>query len=144
MKNAWKIKKTIGEQIDEYGDRTRYAGGDLEHLHKLTDTYKNLCKIDMLEEDENDGEYSHARRRRDMRGRYSRTGDRYSYDEDGDSYANGMGGGNMGGGNYSRNRGYSRDDGKDRVVEVLESMMDGVQGPERQTIQRMLDMANKL
>lgn len=142
MKNVWRIKKTLGDQIDEYGERTRYAGGDLDNLHKLSDTYKNFCKIDMLEDEEGD-EYSHARRRRDARGRYSRDGDRYSYDEDGDSYGNGMRG-NMGGGNYSRNRGYSRDEGKDRIVEVLESMMDGVQGPERQTVQRMLDMANKL
>lgn len=138
MKNMWKLKETLCEQLEEYTSRTKLAGGDLQTVHMLTDTIKNLDKIEMLE-DEEGGEYSHARRRRDMRGRYSRTGDRYSYDEDGDSYANGMGGGN-----YSRNRGYSRDDGKDRVVEVLESMMDGVQGPERQTIQRMLDMANKL
>lgn len=137
MKNAWKIKKTIGEQIDEYGDRTRYAGGDLEHLHKLTDTYKNLCKIEMLMDEEEGDEYSHARRRRDMRGRYSRDGDRYAYDDGGESYA-----GDMMRGNYPRH--YSRTDGKERMMEILEGMRDGVQGPEKQTVERMIDMVHKL
>ena len=141
MKNVWRIKKTLGDQIDEYGERTRYAGGDLDNLHKLSDTYKNFCKIDILEDEEEGGEYSHARRRRDMRGRYSRDGDRYSYDEDGDSYGDGMRG-NMGGGNYARR--YSRADGKERMMEILEGMRDGVQGPEKQTVERMIDMLHKL
>lgn len=140
MKNMWKLKETLCEQLEEYTSRTKLAGGDLQTVHMLTDTIKNLDKIEMLE-DEEMGEYSHARRRRDMRGRYSRDGNRYSYDEDGDSYGDGMRG-NMGGGNYARR--YSRADGKERMMEILEGMRDGVQGPEKQTVERMIDMVHKL
>lgn len=140
MKNMWKLKETLCEQLEEYTSRTKLAGGDLQTVHILTDTIKNLDKIEMLE-DEEMGEYSHARRRRDMRGRYSRDGERYSYDDDGDSYADGMRG-NMGGGNYARR--YSRADGKERMMEILEGMRDGVQGPEKQTVERMIDMVQKL
>lgn len=140
MKNMWKLKETLCEQLEEYTSRTKLAGGDLQTVHMLTDTIKNLDKIEMLE-DEEMGEYSHARRRRDMRGRYSRDGDRYSYDDDGDSYGDGMRG-NMDGGNYARR--YSRADGKERMMEILEGMRDGVQGPEKQTVERMIDMVHKL
>lgn len=140
MKNMWKLKETLCEQLEEYTSRTKLAGGDLQTVHMLTDTIKNLDKIEMLE-DEEMGEYSHARRRRDIRGRYSRDGDRYSYDDDGDSYGDGMRG-NMDGGNYARR--YSRADGKERMMEILEGMRDGVQGPEKQTVERMIDMVHKL
>lgn len=140
MKNMWKLKETLCEQLEEYTSRTKLAGGDLQTVHMLTDTIKNLDKIEMLE-DEEGGEYSHARRRRDMRGRYSRDSDRYSYDEDGDSYGDGMRG-NMGGGNYARR--YSRADGKERMMDILEGMRDGVQGPEKQTVERMIEMVRKL
>lgn len=142
MKNMWKLKETLCEQLEEYTSRTKLAGGDLQTVHMLTDTIKNLDKIEMLE-DEEMGEYSHARRRRDMRGRYSRDGgmdDSYAYDG-GDSYGDGMRG-NMGGGNYTRR--YSRADGKERMMEILEGMRDGVQGPEKQTVERMIDMVHKL
>lgn len=142
MKNMWKLKETLCEQLEEYTSRTKLAGGDLQTVHMLTDTIKNLDKIEMLE-DEEGGEYSHARRRRDMRDRYSRDGgmdDSYAYD-DGNSYGNGMRG-NMGGGNYARR--YSRADGKERMMEILEGMRDGVQGPEKQTVERMIDMVHKL
>lgn len=154
MKNMWKLKDMLCEQLEEYTSRTKLAGGDLQTVHMLTDTIKNLDKIEMLE-DEEGGEYSHARRRRDSRGRYSRNGgysgdmdEAYAYD-DGDSYA-GDYGGNMGGsrggmgGNYSRRRGYSRADGKERMQEILEGMRDGVQGPEKQTVERMMEMLHKL
>lgn len=140
MKNMWKLKETLCEQLEEYTSRTKLAGGDLQTVHMLTDTIKNLDKIEMLE-DEEMGEYSHARRRRDMRGRYSRDGDRYSYDDDGDSYGDGMRG-NMDGGNYARR--YSRADAKERMMEILDGMRDGVQGTEKQTVERMIDMVHKL
>lgn len=140
MKNMWKLKETLCEQLEEYTSRTKLAGGDLQTVHMLTDTIKNLDKIEMLEDDEM-GEYSHARRRRDMRGRYSHDGDRYSYYEDGDSYDDGMRG-MMGGGNDARR--YSRADGKERMMDILEGMRDGVQGPEKQTVERMIEMVRKL
>lgn len=64
------------------------SAGDLEAVHKLTDTIKNIDKIEMLEADgysNNGGDWEargsydgmyrddrYSRRGRDMRGRYSR------------------------------------------------------------------------
>lgn len=66
----------------------QYPAGDLEAVHKLTDTIKNIDKIEMLEADgysNNGGDWEargsydgmyrddrYSRRGRDMRGRYSR------------------------------------------------------------------------
>lgn len=140
-----KIKEKLMEELYEYEDKLKkssggkLSAGDLETLHKLTDTIKNIDKIEMLEEDGysedggnwvargnyggmhdgmhsyNEGGSSYARGRRnakrDSMGRYSRDG---GYGEDGgSSYARG---GNRGG--------YSRDDGKHHMIEKLEDMMD--------------------
>lgn len=143
MKDMYKLKEMLCEELDEFSRKGKMNAGDLQTVHMLTDTIKNIGKIELLEEGESDEGYSSARRRRDARGRYSR--DSYAYD-DGESYADGgRMGGRMGGnrGGYSR-EGYSRDAGKDRMIEILEGMMDGVQGPERQTIQRMMEMVHKL
>lgn len=143
MKNMWKLKETLCEQLEEYTGRTKLAGGDLQTVHMLTDTIKNLDKIERLE-DEEMGEYSHARRRRDARGRYSRDVGQYAYD-DGDSFADGGMQGNMCGnirGDYSRR--YSRADGKERMMQILEGMRDGVHGTEKETVERMIDMVHKL
>lgn len=138
MKNLWKIRETLCEQLEEYAPRTKISGGDLQTVHMITDTIKNIDKIEMLA-DEEMGEYSHARRRRDALGRYSRDGHHY---DDGESYADGMHDGR--GMDHSMRRRYSRTDGKERMMDILEGMRDGVQGPERQTVDRMIDMVHKL
>ena len=80
-----KLKKKLCDELDEYARKPDMSAGDLEAIHKLTDTIKNIDKIDALEEN---GEYSQAgdwemngrgsynrgssyARRRDSRGRYS-------------------------------------------------------------------------
>lgn len=147
MKDMWKLKEMLCDELDEFSKKGKMSAGDLQTVHMLTDTIKNISKIEMLEEGEGDDGYSSARRRRDARGRYSRDsggysreGGGYSYDDE-DSYAGDMRG-NMSG-NYSRRR-YSRADGKERMMEILEGMRDGVQGPEKQTVERMIDMVHKL
>ena len=59
---------------------------ELEYLDKLTETKKNLLKIEMLEED---SEYSNAMRGASYRGSYARGGRGGSYDDG--SYARGRG-----------------------------------------------------
>lgn len=59
---------------------------ELEYLDKLTETKKNLLKIEMLEED---SEYSNAMRGGSYRGSYARGGRDGSYDDG--SYARGRG-----------------------------------------------------
>ena len=126
MKDMYKLREMLCEELEEFSRKGKMNAGDLQTLHMLTDTIKNIDKID--------GEYSHARRRRDARGRYVRDGGGYAY-EDEHSYNDGR---------LMGEHRYARHDGKERVMEILEGMRDGVQGPERQTVERMMDMARKL
>lgn len=124
-----KIKEMLMEELYEYEEKAKkmsggkISAGDLETLHKLTDTVKNIDKIEMLEDggySEDGGRWeamgsyegggnSYARGRgrnakRDSRGRYSR--EEGGYSEEGGSYRGGSsyeGGGGMGGGSsYAR------------------------------------------
>ena len=106
---------------------------ELEYLHKLTDTKKNLLKIDALEEDS--GEYSNAR---DGRGSYAYSMDGRSY-RGGSSYARGRGRNarrdSMG--RYS-SEGYSR--AEDDFMEDLRMLMDSAPDDQkRQKIQKLIN-----
>lgn len=152
------LKDLLCAELEDYAEKGKKSGkmsmGDLESIHKLTDTVKNILKIDMLEEESGyseDGAYmgegriygtsydgydrgtSYARGRgryakRDSMGRYSSRG--MSYDDD-MSYARGRRGGN---------RGYSRDDGKAYMMERLEDMMEDAEKPaEKEALRRCMD-----
>ena len=104
MYDTYKMQEHICRELEKKAEAGIKSSADLDVVWKLIDAYKNLLKIDMLQE-ASEGEYSHGReyserRRRDSRGRYSREGgEDYSYEGD-SSYRGGRGGG------YSRN-GYS-------------------------------------
>lgn len=155
------LKDFLCAELEDYAEKGKKSGkmsmGDLESIHKLTDTVKNILKIDMLEEEggySEDGHYmgegriygtsyesgyserggsSYARGRgryakRDSMGRYSSRGG-MSYDDD-MSYARGGRGGNRGGRRgYSRDGGYSMDDAKEMMVERIEDMMEMAETP---------------
>ena len=145
------LKDLLCAELEDYAEKGKKSGkmsmGDLETVHKLTDTVKNILKIDTLSEElgySEDGRYmgegriygtsydggmsyeggsSYARGRgryakRDSMGRYSSRGG-MSYDED-MSYARGGRGGNRG---YSSEGGYSREDGKHYLMGELERLM---------------------
>lgn len=128
MRDMYKLREMLCEELEGYAKRGNLSSGDLETVHKLTDTIKNIDKIELLADD--GSEYSHARRRRDSMGRYSSAAERYD--------------GGWRTDRYPRDDGYSRTDGKQRIMDILESMIDGVQGTDRQTIERLLEMARKL
>ena len=147
------LKDLLCAELEDYAEKGKKSGkmsmGDLESIHKLTDTVKNILKIDMLEEESGyseDGHYmgdgriygtsyesgyserggsSYARgrgryARRDSMGRYSRDG--------GMSYRGGMRGG------------YSRDEGKHYMMEQLEEMMEEAEKPaEKEALRRCMD-----
>jgi hypothetical protein len=147
-----KIKEMLMNELYEYEDKAKKMSGgkvsqtELDRIHKLTDTVKNICKIDMIDDEEGyseDGRYmgegriygtSYARGRRNARrdsmGRYSRD-DGMSYDGD-SSYARG---GNMGG-----NRGgYSRDGAAEMLMEKAEEMLKMTHDPkERRAIEKFM------
>lgn len=96
MYDTYQMQEHICKELEKKGQNGIKSTSDLDTVWKLIDAYKNLLKIDMLQEageyaeehgySQNDG-YS-ERRRRDSRGRYSRD-DGY---ERGNSYNRGRGG----------------------------------------------------
>lgn len=81
-----KIKEMLMKELYEYEEKAKkmnggkLSAGDLETLHKLTDTVKNIDKIEMLEGE--DDEYSEA-------GNWMADGRMYGTYDDGSSYARG-------------------------------------------------------
>ena len=166
------LKDLLCAELEDYAEKGKKSGkmsmGDLESIHKLTDTVKNIMKIDVLKEEvgySEDGHYmgegriygtsyesgyserggsSYARGRgryakRDSMGRYSSRGGGMSYDDD-MSYARGGRMGNRGGNSSYRGGGYSRDDGKEYMMEQLEEMMEQAQKPaEKEALRRCMD-----
>ena len=155
------LKDLLCAELEDFAEKGKKAGkmsmGDVEVIHKLTDTVKNILKIDTLSEElgysedtdfmgegrmygvsyddgmHREGGYSYARGRtrakRDSMGRYSRDGGRYSYDDD-MSYARSRG----------YRGGYSRDDGKHYMMEQLEEMMEEAEKPaEKEALRRCMD-----
>ena len=146
MEYIEKIKKMLCKELDEYAMKSKISGADLDMSWKLTDTVKNLDKIEMLEEEsgyseargrgrggrssymggssyDDDMMYSEARgrgrnARRDSMGRYS-SDNESSYEDGGSSYARG---------------GYSRDDAKDHMMNKLGSMMEDADPNEREIL----------
>ena len=50
MKVMYDLKDMLCAELDEIGKKGEMSAGDLETVHKLTDTIKNIDKITMLEE----------------------------------------------------------------------------------------------
>ena len=148
-----KIKEMFMNELYEYEDKAKKMNGgklsqsDVERIHKLTDTVKNIDKIEMLEDGDGyseDGHYmgegriygtSYARGRRyakrDSMGRYSRDDGMGMHHDGGSSYARG---GNMGG-----RGGYSRDGATEMLMEKAEEMLQMTHDPkERRAIEKFM------
>lgn len=155
------LKDLLCAELEDFAEKGKKSGkmsmGDLETVHKLTDTVKNIMKIDVLKDEagysedgtymgegriygtsyddgmHRDGGYSYARgrryARRDSMGRYSR--------DDGMMYRGGM--------SYARDGrgmrgGYSRDDAKSYMIEQIEEMMEEAEKPaEKEALRRCMD-----
>ena len=146
------LKDLLCAELEDYAEKGKKSGkmsmGDLESIHKLTDTVKNILKIDMLEGEtgySEDGAYmgegriygtsydgydrgtSYARGRgryakRDSMGRYSR--------DDGYMRRDGRG----------MRDGYSREEGKAYMMEQLEDMMEDAEKPaEKEALRRCME-----
>ena len=142
MEYIEKIKKMLCKELDEYAMKSKISGSDLDMIWKLTDTVKNLDKIEMLEDE---GGYSEARGRgrsyihgssydddmmyseRRGRGRYARRDSMGRYSSDmGSSYDD-----------YSEtrmDRRYSRDDAKDHMMNKLGEMMSSADEEQREIL----------
>ena len=129
------LKDKLCKELEEIARKPEMSAGDLEAVHKLTDTIKNLDKIEMLEdggysrdgdwEMEGRGSYergaSYRGRKRDSMGRYSRDG-RYG----------------------PTTRMYSRADAKDDMMAKLEDMMGSASEQERAILRQAMDKLEKV
>ena len=135
MEYMHELKEKLCMELDEIAKKPEMSAGDLEAAHKLTDTIKNIDKIEMLEEDDGysrDGDWemegrgsynrgsSYRGRKRDSMGRYSRTVRMYP------------------------DRVYSRDSAKDRMMEQMEDMMGGANEREKEILRRAMDQLEKV
>ena len=134
MEYMHELKEKLCDELEEIARKGEFSAGDLEAVHKLTDTIKNLDKIEMLE----DGGYSqagdweiegraynrgnsYARRKRDSMGRYSRDG-------------------RMMRGGYRDGRMYSRAEAKEDMMEQMEDLMaQAGSEKEREAIRRCMN-----
>lgn len=48
--NYYKIREMLEAELRDYSARGNLSNEALDHIHKLTDTIKNIDKIEMLEE----------------------------------------------------------------------------------------------
>jgi hypothetical protein len=147
------------KELEEIANKGELTAGSLETVHKLTDTIKNIDKIEMYEEYSEDGysedgewmgegrmygtsyeggsSYARGGRgrgrnaKRDSMGRYSRD---MMHHEGNMSYARaGKMVGRGGRGNYSR------DDAKDYMMEQLEELMEQAEKPqEKEALKRCM------
>ena len=128
-KAMYDLRNMLCDELDELARKGELGAGDLEIAHKLTDTIKNIDKIEMMEDDgySRDGDYSQ---------RYSRDGDwqssmRGAYDRDMSNARRGM--------HYVRGH-YSRDGGIDNMKRQLQEMLDKADDESiRRAIQRCMD-----
>lgn len=107
-KAMYELRNMLCDELDELARKGDLGAGDLEIAHKLTDTIKNIDKIEMMEDDgySRDGDYSRGGDwQADMRGTYGR----------GSSYA-------RRGTHYVRGH-YSRADSMEHLREQISDMM---------------------
>lgn len=150
IKHLDELKKMLEKEIDKLAQGGDISVSSLEKMHKLTDTYKNLCKIYMLDEEggmdedyEGGSSYRRGRgrnARRDSIGRYAYEG---GYSEGGYSERRGGMIPYEGGSSYRRGgssyEGYSRDGAKDYMIDKIEEMMEQAQNPkERKALQECM------
>lgn len=126
MQELERLKDMLCKELYEISEKGELNAGALETVHKLTDTIKNIDKIEMLE---NEGEYGYKSRAsygNDYMMRDGHDGRRGTY------YI---------GGHYSRGSGsrYSRGDGKESMLRHMREMMeDAGTEKEREAIKRCI------
>ena len=143
-----KLKDKLWEELEKIDRKQDLNPGDLDLAHKLTDTIKNIDKICILEEESgysqamdggegygNGNSYAN-RGQHYVRGHYSREGGSNGGGQGG--YSGRRGGGRGGRGGYSRNSGYSQDDGRSEMMEHLEMALDSANEQDREDIKRCM------
>lgn len=122
MKYLEELREAACKELERFAKNGEITSTNLDKIHKLTDTIKNLDKIEMLEEDG----YSE-----DWAGRGELFGTSYR-GRRGNVKRDDMG-------RYSRDeRGYSKDEAKDHLLSKLGEMMEGADPNEREALKRAM------
>lgn len=136
MKSYERLKDMLCEELEKIAKKGELSAGSLDLAHKLTDTIKNIDKIEMYEDFEEEGGTSYEggasyRRgrgrnaRRDSMGRYTRDGGYAEDDYSEDGYR-------------VYGRGYSRDGAKDHMIEKIEEMMADADPKSKEALKRAI------
>ena len=144
------LKDLLCAELEDYAEKGKKSGkmsmGDLESIHKLTDTVKNILKIDLMESDEGYSEDGHYMGEGRIYGTSyddgMRRGVGYSYARGRGRYAkrDSMGRYSRDDGYMRRDGGYSREDGKAYMIDQLEDMMDDAEKPaEKEALRRCME-----
>ena len=144
------LKDLLCAELEDYAEKGKKSGkmsmGDLDSIHKLTDTVKNILKIDLLESEEGYSEDGHYMGEGRIYGTSYDNGMRrgvgYSYARGRGRYAkrDSMGRYSRDDGYMRRDGGYSREDGKAYMIDQLEDMMDDAEKPtEKEALRRCME-----
>lgn len=144
-KTMYELKDMLCSELDEIVKKGEISIGDLEAVHKLTDTIKNIDKISMLEEDG----YSYGEGDWNASGTYSNGNNmRNNGSYNNGSYNNGSyGNGSYNNGGYSNRRShyvrghYSRGQGETAMItNRIEEMMreENLSGEDQNILRRAL------
>ena len=144
------LKDLLCAELEDYAEKGKKSGkmsmGDLDSIHKLTDTVKNILKIDLMESDEGYSEDGHYMGEGRIYGTSyddgMRRGVGYSYARGRGRYAkrDSMGRYSRDYGYMRRDGGYSREDGKAYMIDQLEDMMDDAEKPaEKEALRRCME-----
>lgn len=140
MHGLYELKEMLCKELEKYGEKGELTAGSLEIIDKLAHSIKNLDKIIKTDSYSEAGESSY---RYSREGGMSNRGGSY----EGGSYARGRGRNarrdSMG--RYSRERGYSRDEGdegKEDMIMQLRELME--QAPSQKIQQRIQDLMSEL
>lgn len=132
------LRSKLSMSLKELNKTGKLSGAALNELHMVTDTIKNLDKIEALE----DGGYSEAT---DFMGEGRMYGTSYARGRRGNVKRDNMGRYSRGDGygdvtrRYSRGDGYSYGDGKEDMMAELEEMMENADGSHREAIRRCME-----
>lgn len=123
MRKLDEIRDILCEELDEIVKGGKLSVGDLDTLHKITDTIKNIYKIEMLETEESYGDW-------EAKGHYSRDEMRASP--------------NVSYGRHWVRWHYSRDDFKSHSVKRLKEIAEMADTSERRAIEKAIDEIERM
>lgn len=123
MKYLEDLREAVCKELERFAKSGEITVNNLDKIHKLTDTLKNIDKIEALE----DGGYSE-----DWMGEGRMYGTSYARGRRGNAKRDSMG-------RYSRDEAdYSRGDAKEHMLDKLGEMMESADPNEREALKRAM------